>query len=100
MGGLIVEESGTFHHGINSISSGDGPAFPRSPSNLRGWRSSAQPFPRGQVRARVPASVIAPGATVHRGQGYMVAPRLAGQRAQYIERASFGVIASTRATIH
>jgi len=33
----------------------------------------------------VPASVIAPGATVHRGQGYMVAPRLAGQRAQYIE---------------
>ena len=65
--------------------SGDGPAYHRSPSNLRGWRSSAQPFPRGQVRARVPASVIAPGATVHRGQGYMVAPRLAGQRAQYIE---------------
>src|ERR1700676_855075 len=65
--------------------SGDGPAYHRSPSNLRGLRSSAQPFPRGQVRARVPASVIAPGATVHRGQGYMVAPRLAGQRAQYIE---------------
>src|ERR1700676_5759081 len=65
--------------------SGDGPAYHRSPSNLRGLGASPQPFPRGQVRARVPASVIAPGAAVYRGQGYMVAPRLAGQRPQYIE---------------